>query len=88
MAEKPDPRIRELQALIEALEDEGVLDAETRSAIAALLGRSGGRKGGLTPRPETESGAPVRNRPAGCGGSLEEGPRIELATVACMLGQA
>ena len=48
MAEKPDPRIRELQSLIEALEDEGVLDAETRSAIAALLGRSGGRKGGLT----------------------------------------
>ncbi|MCY4429017.1 MAG: hypothetical protein OXC11_01310 [Rhodospirillales bacterium] len=48
MTETPDPRIRELQALIEALEDEGVLDAETRSAIAALLGRSGGRKGGLT----------------------------------------
>jgi len=47
MSEKPDPRIKELQRLIELLEDEGVLDEEARSAAAALLGRLGGRKGGL-----------------------------------------
>ena len=47
MVEKPDPKIRELQRLIELLEDEGVLDAEAKSAAAALLGRLGGRKGGL-----------------------------------------
>ena len=47
MAGDPDPRIRELLRLIEVLEDEGVLDEEARSAAAALLGRLGGRKGGL-----------------------------------------
>ncbi|MXW38296.1 MAG: hypothetical protein F4Z65_08540 [Acidobacteria bacterium] len=33
--------------MIELLGDEGVLDEEARSAAAALLGRLGGRKGGL-----------------------------------------
>lgn len=48
MSDQPDPRIRELRRLIELLEDEGILDEEARSAAAALLGRVGGRKGGLT----------------------------------------
>lgn len=47
MADQPDPRIKELRRLIELLEDEGLLDDEARSAAAALLGRVGGRRGGL-----------------------------------------
>ena len=47
MADQPDPRISELRRLIALLEDEGVFDAEAKSAAAALLGRLGGRKGGL-----------------------------------------
>lgn len=39
-------RLRELRELIQLLEDEGVFDAEARSAAAAFLGRLGGLKGG------------------------------------------
>ena len=48
MSEPVDQRIRELLDLIRDLEDEGALDDEAKSAAAALLGRLGGRKGGLT----------------------------------------
>lgn len=46
MGEKPDPRIRELLELMEALEADGVFDEEAKSAVAAFLGRLGGLKGG------------------------------------------
>ncbi|MDE2881748.1 MAG: hypothetical protein OXU35_10080 [Acidobacteriota bacterium] len=43
---EPDPRIRELLKLMEALEADGVFDEEAKSAVAAFLGRLGGLKGG------------------------------------------
>lgn len=60
MGEKPDPRIRELLKLMEALEADGVFDEEAKSAVAAFLGRLGGLKGGparaakLTPERRSE----------------------------------
>ena len=47
MSEVADQRIRELLDLIRDLEDAGALDDEAKSAAATLLGRLGGRKGGL-----------------------------------------
>ena len=47
MSEAVDQRIRELLDLIRDLEDAGALDEEAKSAAAALLGRLGGRKGGV-----------------------------------------
>lgn len=47
MSETVDQRIRELLDLIRDLEDAGALDEEAKSAAAALLGRLGGRKGGV-----------------------------------------
>ena len=60
MGEQPDPRIRELLKLIEALEADGSFDEEAKSAVAAFLGRLGGLKGGpararkLTPERRSE----------------------------------
>ena len=60
MGEKPDPRIRELLELMEALEADGLFGEEVKSAVASFLGRLGGLKGGparakkLTPERRSE----------------------------------
>ncbi len=47
MSEPVDQRVRQLLDLIRDLEEAGALDEEAKTAAAALLGRLGGRKGGL-----------------------------------------